>query len=119
MNKEDIMARSKKKEVAEVIEPITEEIKADEAIDILEAEIAKEEVPAVEAEEPKPAKKKVTIKQGIVQGCGLLNVREQASTQAKAVKQISGNTRIEILGEDGNFYKIDGGYVMKDFVKIV
>ena len=50
-----------------------------------------------------------------------LNVRESASMDAGVIDGLSLNQEIEILGEEGNFYKIsiDGktGYVSKDYVE--
>lgn len=93
------MPRAKKK-----VEPVVEEITAEEAVDILEEEIKEEE----------PAKK-----MGIVKGCGLLNVREKPTTNARAIRQISVNTKVEILGEEDGFYKINDGYVMSNFIDLV
>lgn len=104
MIKEDVMARGRKKEVTEVVEPVIEELTPEKAVEILEEAIVEE----------KPA-----VKTGIVKGCGLLNVRDRASLEGQAVKQLSANARINILGEENNFYKIDGGFVMKDFVEIM
>lgn len=60
---------------------------------------------------------------GIVQlNSGTLNVRISASTSAAIVASVPNNTRIMIVGQSGNFYKVqyntsgNYGYVSKDYV---
>lgn len=54
---------------------------------------------------------------GVVFG-GNLNVRKEAKKDAEIVKLLKNGEKIEILGEKGSFYKIDGGYCMKSFVEV-
>lgn len=65
---------------------------------------------------PSRSTKKVPTK-GKVVNCELLNVREEASTKANVVKLIEAGTEIDILGEEGKFYKIADGFVMKSFIE--
>lgn len=59
------------------------------------------------------------IKKGVVANCQLLNVRAAARKDASIVKTIPEGTEVEILDEKNGFYKIENGYVMKDFIKLV
>ena len=54
---------------------------------------------------------------GIVINCGFLNVREKPNSRSIVLRRIPVGTEVEILGEDGDFYKIQNGFVMKDFIK--
>lgn len=98
------MARAKKNPKDEVI---TEEV----------VTIEEPSVPEENESVKKPRSTKKTSKKGIVFNCGLLNVRENASVAAKVVKCIPAGTEIEILDEEGDFYKIADGFVMKSFIK--
>lgn len=78
----------------------------------------KEEVPVEESvkEEPKKVKeepKKEKI--GVVTGTSLLNVRQEPNGQVLTTLK-EGDT-ISILGEEGDWYKFSGGYVMKKYIK--
>ena len=57
------------------------------------------------------------INKGIVINCGFLNVREKPNSRSVVLRRIPVGTEVEILGEDGDFYKILNGFVMKDFIK--
>lgn len=76
------------------------------------------EVPVMDTPEPakKPAKAKK--KTGKVFNCSLLNVRESATTSSKIVDTLNPDAVVEILGEEGNFYKINKGFVMKDYIEV-
>ena len=45
---------------------------------------------------------------------GELNVRESASTNANVVDSLANGEKVKIYGTNGNFYKIENGYVSKD-----
>lgn len=47
-----------------------------------------------------------------------LNVRETPEYNARIIKELKKNERIEILGGDKDFYKIQQGYVMQKFIKV-
>ena len=64
----------------------------------------------------KTTEKKET-KHGVVFG-GALNVRKDAKMTADIVKVLENGAEIEILDELDGFYKIKGGFVKADFVKI-
>lgn len=83
---------------------IVEEIKQ------IEPEVVKKEEPVKE----KPSKKEFKI--GTVD-TSLLNVRSGASVTSKVVTTIPGGTEITIIGEEGDWYKISEGYVMKRYVR--
>lgn len=82
------------------------------------ARMNKNEEPNVEVavKETKPVKK--ANKKGVVADCELLNVRSAASTTADVVKTIPVGSEVEILGSEADFYKISGGFVMKQFIKL-
>lgn len=88
---------------------------------VTEEVVAEEEAPVVEAE-PEPVKKprssKKAPKHGRVYNCGFLNVRENPSTAAKVIKYLSAGSEIDILGEEGDFYKIADGFVMKSYIEV-
>ncbi|MCX0404897.1 SH3 domain-containing protein [Clostridium perfringens] len=71
----------------------------------------------------KPSTPESTEKTGIVNVSSSLNVREGASTSSKVIGSLSGNTKVTIVGEEGEFYKIEykgsHGYVAKEYVKDV
>lgn len=67
----------------------------------------------------KPVKVKKLSKKGVVANCALLNVREAASTKSKIKKYLKEGTEVEILGEEDNFFAIEDGFVMKDYIKRV
>lgn len=73
--------------------------------------VAKEVIEPVEV----PVKE---TKTGKVVKCELLNVREAASPVANIVKTIPAGTAVEILEEVDHYYKIEDGFVMKDFIEI-
>ncbi|WP_338912983.1 SH3 domain-containing protein [Clostridium perfringens] len=62
-------------------------------------------------------------KTGIVNVSSSLNVRSEASTSSKVIGSLSGNSKVTIVGEEGEFYKIEykgsHGYVAKEYVKDV
>ena len=49
---------------------------------------------------------------------GELNVRESASTNANVVDSLANGEKVKIYGTNGNFYKIENGYVSKDYVVV-
>ncbi|XZI56260.1 SH3 domain-containing protein [Clostridium perfringens] len=71
----------------------------------------------------KPSTPENTEKTGIVNVSSSLNVREGASTSSKVIGSLSGNTKVTIVGEEGEFYKIEykgsHGYVAKEYIKDV
>ncbi|SQG39099.1 SH3 domain-containing protein [Clostridium perfringens] len=71
----------------------------------------------------KPSTPESTEKTGIVNVSSSLNVREGASTSSKVIGSLSGNTKVTIVGEEGEFYKIEykgsHGYVAKEYIKDV
>ena len=63
-----------------------------------------------------------TVKTGTVKvGDSRLNVRTKASTSGKIIGKLYTGNKVEIKGEDGNWYKIDykgkTGYISKKYVK--
>ncbi|NGY67617.1 SH3 domain-containing protein [Clostridium perfringens] len=71
----------------------------------------------------KPSTPENTEKTGIVNVSSSLNVREGSSTSSKVIGSLSGNTKVTIVGEEGEFYKIEykgsHGYVAKEYIKDV
>ena len=71
----------------------------------------------------KPSTPESTEKTGIVNVSSSLNVRSSASTSSKVIGSLSGNSKVTIVGEEGEFYKIEykgsHGYVAKEYVKDV
>ena len=71
----------------------------------------------------KPSTPESTEKTGIVNVSSSLNVREGSSTSSKVIGSLSGNTKVTIVGEEGEFYKIEykgsHGYVAKEYIKDV
>ncbi|EGT4144338.1 cell surface protein [Clostridium perfringens] len=71
----------------------------------------------------KPSTPETTKKTGIVNVSSSLNVRSEASTSSKVIGSLSGNSKVTIVGEEGEFYKIEykgsHGYVAKEYVKDV
>ena len=53
---------------------------------------------------------------GVVTSISGLNVREQPSLDSKKVGVLEYGAEIKILGESGDWFKTDLGYVFKDFV---
>lgn len=64
-------------------------------------------------------KKPVRTRKGAVVKCQLLNVREAASKDSKILRTIPEGFEVNILGEENDFYKINNGFVMKEFIKII
>lgn len=95
----------------EAVEPVVEE-KA-----IVDETIVEEATPEVEEPVKKPRSTKKAPKKGKVFNCGLLNVRENPSTNAKVIKCLPAGTEVEILGTEDEFYKIADGFVMKSFIE--
>ena len=62
-------------------------------------------------------------KTGVVNVSSSLNVRSGASTSSKVIGSLSGNSKVTIVGEEGEFYKIEykgsHGYVAKEYIKDV
>ena len=54
---------------------------------------------------------------GVVIDCGFLNVRDKPNLRSVVLRRIPAGTEVEILGEDGGFYKIQDGFIKKDFIK--
>ncbi|MBI5996163.1 SH3 domain-containing protein [Clostridium perfringens] len=71
----------------------------------------------------KPSTPETTKKTGIVNVSSSLNVRSGASTSSKVIGSLSGNSKVTIVGEEGEFYKIEykgsHGYVAKEYIKDV
>ena len=51
-----------------------------------------------------------------------LNLRSEASTSSSVIKLLNINEKVEIISEEGNWYKVDAGdkegYVSKDYIKL-
>ena len=73
-------------------------------------------------EEEKPNKPEETKKTGIVEVSSALNVREKASVNSSVIGSLSGKTKVTIVGEEGDFYKIEFkgsyGYVSKEYIRV-
>lgn len=77
-------------------------------------------VPKEKVEEEKPKDNKdYKEKKGYINE-EFVNVREQPSTDSKRIKVLALNNEVNIIGEDGKWYKIksgeDVGYIMKEFI---
>lgn len=75
-----------------------------------------------DAPKPAPAKTVKKAKTGKVDGCSDLNVREKPDANATALCQIRAGVVVEILGEEGDRYKVRiaqsfDGYCMKKYIK--
>lgn len=57
-------------------------------------------------------------RKGTVVKCSVLNIREEASLNASILGQLKAGEVIDILDESGDFFKIDNGYVMKDYISV-
>ena len=56
---------------------------------------------------------------GVVAGCSKLRIRKSPSIKSDVVGELTKGTKVEILDDkNAKFYKIVGGYCMKDFVEI-
>lgn len=64
-------------------------------------------------------KKPARTKKGVVTNCKLLNVREASNKEGKILRTIPEGFEVNILGEENGFYKINNGFVMRDFIKII
>lgn len=49
---------------------------------------------------------------------GALNVRKEAKKGAEIVKIEPNGAKVEILGEENEFYKTPAGFVMKEFIQL-
>lgn len=49
---------------------------------------------------------------------GSLNVRQEPKKNATVVRVLEDGTDIEILGEEGEWYRIDDGFVMARYISI-
>ena len=51
-----------------------------------------------------------------------LNLRSEASTSSSVIKLLNINEKVEIISEEGNWYKVEAGdkegYVSKDYIKL-
>lgn len=58
---------------------------------------------------------------GVVSGCTSLYVRSAAHANAAPIDVINGGTIVKIIGEEGDFWKLEKpeGFSMKKFIKIV
>ena len=84
---------------------------------------SKKEVNVTPKAEPVVLAVRSINKTGIVNVSSSLNVRSEASTSSKVIGSLSGNSKVTIIGEEGEFYKIEykgsHGYVAKEYVKDV
>ena len=84
---------------------------------------SKKEVNVTPKAEPVVLAVRSIKKTGIVNVSSSLNVRSEASTSSKVIGSLSGNSKVTIIGEEGEFYKIEykgsHGYVAKEYVKDV
>lgn len=55
---------------------------------------------------------------GVVTNCKKLNVRNAPNTDAAVVKIVDSGTKFKIKDEVDGFYKVDAGYVMKDYISL-
>lgn len=56
---------------------------------------------------------------GVVTGCSKLRIRKTPSLKADVLGELTKGTKVEILDDkNAKFYKISGGYCMKDFIEI-
>ena len=67
--------------------------------------------------------KNKVIKTGVVKVNTALNVRSAASTNSEVIGTLSNNTKVDITGVDGDFYRInymdESGYVYSGYIKNV
>lgn len=66
----------------------------------------------------KPVTETVINKKGKVTAT-TLNIRPEANTDKTPVGTLKQNEIVSLIGEAGNFYKIDKGYVSKDYIEII
>lgn len=104
----------------EVEEKTIEELEVEEALDKLEEEFA-EETESIEDENIKEEKQK-EVKIGELKDCDLLNVRQEPKIDSPVLLVLDKNSKIEILEELEDFYKIlvnnKEGYCVKKFIII-
>jgi uncharacterized protein YgiM (DUF1202 family) len=56
---------------------------------------------------------------GTVVNCSKLRIRKTPSLKADVLGELDKGTKVEILDDkSAKFYKIEGGYCMKDFIEI-
>lgn len=55
---------------------------------------------------------------GVVCNCDQLNVRKEPNKNATVIDIVKAGTEFKIEGESGIFYKVDKGYVMKDYISV-
>lgn len=88
-----------------------EEVKEDQVVEeVKEEEPIVEETPKVE----ETKKLKLVPEFGKVTA-SLLNVRKEPN--GEIVKTLKANEQVSILGEEGDWYMIDNGYVMKQYIQ--
>lgn len=84
-------------------------------------EIIKNENIPTETVKEKPVSKPVKARKpkvGVVANCEYLNVREGAGTQFGIAKVLHAGDKVDILAEEKDFYKINNGFVMKQFIEV-
>lgn len=68
-------------------------------------------------EETVPEKKGPVF--GVVVNCSKLRIRKTPSLKGDVLGELTKGTKVEILDDkSAKFYKIEGGYCMKDFIEI-
>lgn len=72
----------------------------------------KPEKTSVDVTEPKPAMI------GVATNCKKLNVREEPNKNAAVVEVVNAGTEFKIEDEVNGFYKVNNGYVMKDYISL-
>ena len=55
---------------------------------------------------------------GVVCNCDQLNVRKEPNKNATVIDIVKAGTEFKIEGESGIFYKVDKGYIMKDYISV-
>lgn len=88
------------------------------AVSVSAQEETQEEV--TQTEEPQQNETTLEVKKGYINADMSVNVRETASTSATVLITLNPNTEVTIIGEEGDFYKIEykeyKGYVAKRLV---
>lgn len=119
--KEDLMTRvpGSKEDVMPKKSRLFDDVPVEEVKEEQVVEEKKEEAPVEEEVKEEPVveekKPKMINEFGRVVGTQLLNVRK--SPNGEILKTIKANEQVTIYGVEGDWYMIDNGYVMKQYIQ--
>lgn len=78
-------------------------------------------IPEAVIEKPSKEVAKKNLNNGTVSGCDSLWIRSEAVVADNTLASLMVNETVEVIGEDGDFYKVNynglTGYCMKKYIK--